>query len=127
MERAGRVKVWSDGLIEPGKRWEVEIYRALDNADIVILLVSAYFVESEFCYSKELKRALEREAEGRATIVPVRVRPVSLKGTMLAEIQALPAEAKPITSFGDPHEGWTQVADRLYDLVEKLRAQRMRA
>jgi subtilisin family serine protease len=124
MERAGRIKVWSDGLIEPGKRWEAEIYRALDAADIVLLLVSAYFVESDFCYSKELQRAVEREAQGHVTIVPVRVRPVILKGTVLSEIQALPSEAKPITSFGDPHEGWTQVTERLFDLVERMRSER---
>jgi hypothetical protein len=124
MERAGRIQVWSDVLIEAGSKWEDEIYNALDAADIVLLLVSAYFVQSEFCYSKELQRAVQRAAKGVATIIPVRVRPVSLKGTLLAEIQALPAEAKPITSFGDPHEGWAQVADRLYDVVEKLRAQR---
>jgi len=40
---------------------------------------------------------------------------------VLAEIQALPSEAKPITSFGDPHEGWTEVAERLYEIVEKLK------
>jgi serine protease AprX len=120
MERAGRIDIWSDQKIEAGQRWEDEIYRKLDGADIILLLISAYFVESEFCYSKELKRAVERDAEASARIVPVRVRPVSLKGTILEKLQALPPGAKPITSFPDPHEGWTQVAEQLYDIVEKV-------
>jgi Subtilase family/TIR domain len=124
MERAGRIEIWSDQKIEAGQRWEEEIYQKLNAADIILLLISSYFVDSEFCYSKELKRAVERDAEGTARMVPVRVRPVSLKGTVLAEIQALPPGAKPITSFGDPHEGWAQVAEHLYDIVEKLAGQK---
>jgi subtilisin family serine protease len=124
MERAGRIEIWSDLMLEAGQRWEAEIYRKLEEADIILLLVSAYFVESEFCYSKELKRAVERDAQGTARMIPVRVRPVSLKGTVLAEIQALPLGAQPITSFKDPHDGWTQVAEKLYDIVEKLAAKK---
>ena len=106
MERAGRIEIWSDLMLEAGQRWEAEIDRKLEAADIILLLVSAYFVDSEFCYSKELKRAVERDTEGTARMIPVRVRPVSLKGTVLADIQALPPGAQPITSFRDPHDGW---------------------
>jgi hypothetical protein len=48
------------------------------------------------------------------------VRPVSLKGTVLAEIQALPPGARPISVFGDPHKGYAQVADHLFTIIEKL-------
>jgi subtilisin family serine protease len=124
MQKAGRIEIWSDLMLEGGQRWKAEIDRKLEEADIILLLVSSYFVESEFCYSIELKRAVEREAEGTARMIPVRVRPVSLKGTVLADIQALPPGAQPITSFKDPHDGWTQVADNLYDIVEKLAARK---
>ena len=123
MERGGRIEVWSDRRSKPASAGRT-IHRKLNEAEIVLLLVSAYLVESEFCFSKELKRAVERMNDGTTRIVPVRVRPVSLKGTVLAEIQALPPDAKPITSFGDPHEGWTKVAEALYDIVDKLAAQK---
>jgi hypothetical protein len=124
MERTHRIEIWSDQQLEAGQRWEQEIYNQLDAADIVLLLVSSHFFASEFAYSKELQRALEPKAQGGVRIVPVLVRPVSLKGTIFAEIQALPPGAQPITSFGDPHQGWTLVADRLFDIVEKLAAQK---
>ena len=66
-----------------------KIYARLDDAHVVLLLVSAYFFESDFCHSKELKRALERR-QAEVRIIPVVVRPVSLKGTPLAAIQAVP-------------------------------------
>lgn len=120
LARAGRIEVWSDELLEVGRRWEDQIFRQLDSADIVILLVSSYFMGSEFCYSKELKRALERDQEGTVRLVPVRVRPVSLLETVFADIQILPPGAKPITRYRDPHQGWTEVAEQFYEIVESV-------
>jgi hypothetical protein len=111
----------SDELIQAGDAWEKEIYAHLDAADIVLLLVSAYFMESDFSYSKELTMALERHARGEAKVIPVRARPVTLAGTPLHELQALPPEAKPITSFDDPHEAWAAVTERLYENAVALR------
>ncbi len=122
MERTNRLRLWSDTLIEPGKRWRKEIYDALETADIIVLLVSAYFFESDFCYSIEFTRALEREKEGTARIVPVKVRPVTLKGTVIGEIQSLPPGGRPISLYQEPHQGWAEVGDKLFEIVEKLRA-----
>lgn len=120
LARAGRIELWSDELLEVGRRWEVQIFSQLDSADIVILLVSSYFMGSEFCYSKELKRALERDQEGTVRLVPIRVRPVSLLETVFADIQILPPGARPITSYRDPHQGWTEVAEQFYQIVESV-------
>lgn len=121
LERSGLIEVWSDQLIEGGQEWEKEIYKNLDTADVVLLLVSAYFLKSEFAFSKELRRALERQAEGRTRVIPIRARPVTLLGTVLEKIQALPVEAKPVTSFPDPHEAWAQVTQKLYEIVTSMK------
>ena len=118
LERGGKITVWSDKLIEAGTKWEAEIYQHLDNADVVLLLVSAFFMQSDFCYSKEFGRAVARGAK----IIPVRIRPVTLTGTPLEAIQALPPDAKPITSFPDPHEGWATVTQKLYEIATNLRS-----
>jgi hypothetical protein len=120
LERAEVIEVWTDGLIEAGQEWEEEIYAKLEAADVVLLLVSAYFVASDFCYSKELKRALDRARQEQTRVIPIRVRPVALGGTPLEGIQALPPEAKPITSYGDPHEGWAEVSEHLREIVVAL-------
>jgi subtilisin family serine protease len=121
LERAQLIEVWSDELIEAGAAWEDEIYKQLDAADVVLLLVSAYFLASDFCYSTELKSALDRHATGDAKVIPIRARPVTLAGTPLEELQALPPGAKPITSFDDPHEAWAAVTERLYEVVGGIR------
>jgi subtilisin family serine protease len=121
MERAGRIEVWSDQLIEPGQAWENAIFEHLNSAEVVLLLVSAFFFESNFCYTREMTNALERHDQGKTRVVPIRVRPANANGTPLERIQALPPEGKPITSFPDPHDGWTQVTEKLYGLVLSLR------
>jgi len=119
--RQGLIEVWFDGMIEAGQRWEEEIYRKLETADIILLLVSSHFMDSEFCYSKELARAVEREAKGTTRIVPVRIRPVDLEGTIVGKLQLLPSEGKPITSFRDAHEGWAETTAQLRVIAQKMR------
>jgi hypothetical protein len=119
LESTELLEVWSDQLIEPGAAWEQEIYTHLDQADVVLLLVSAYFYQSEFCFSKELKRALGRHANGDVKVIPVRIRPVTLTPPLDA-LQALPA-GKPVTSFEDPHEAWAAVAGHVYELAQAYR------
>jgi len=108
-------------MIEAGQRWEEEIYRKLETADIILLLVSSHFMDSEFCYSKELARAVEREAKDTTRIVPVRIRPVDLEGTIVGKLQLLPSEGKPITSFRDAHEGWAETTAQLRVIAQKMR------
>jgi subtilisin family serine protease len=117
LERGGRIKVWSDQLIEGGMRWERAIYDQLDSAEVVLLLVSAYFMQSEFCYTKEFGRAVARGTK----VIPIRVRPVTLTGTPLDAIQAWPPDARPVTSFPDPHEAWATVTQKLIETVATLR------
>jgi hypothetical protein len=117
LERAELIEVWSDQLIEAGQSWEEAIYTHLNSADIVLLLVSAYFFASDFSYSKEFKIALERHAAGKTRIIPIRARPVLLLNTPLNEIQALPLGGKPITSFPDPHVGWEEVTTQLHKIL----------
>jgi hypothetical protein len=85
LRRQGLIADWHDREIEAGEDWRSEISRHLEAADIVLLLVSAYFLESDYCFEIEMKRALERHAlslvpgigETRKTpcLLALRVRP----------------------------------------------------
>lgn len=46
-----------------------EIFAELEAADIVLLVISASFLASHFCYHREMKRALERHNAGAARVV----------------------------------------------------------
>jgi internalin A len=70
-ERIGDLSVWADPLIEPGQSWGREIFKKLDQATILILLLSADFLGSYYCMEKELARAMQRRDEGECEIVPL--------------------------------------------------------
>ncbi len=109
-ERLGQIVSWDDRQILPGADWEREIESNLGDADIVLLLVSPYFMSSDYCYGREVRQALERHKEGSACVIPVIIRPVEWKETSLGALQALPHEGKPITSWRNRDEAFQDVA-----------------
>ena len=66
LSRKGALQLWTDRRITAGGEWKDQIDENLERADLILLLVSADFMNSDYCYDIEMKRALERhEAEAR--------------------------------------------------------------
>src|SRR3954452_17283866 len=63
LQRQGLIDVWHDRDISAGTEWEREISEQLNTAQIILLLVSPDFMASDYCYSVEMKRALERHEQ----------------------------------------------------------------
>src|ERR1700730_3359835 len=116
LEREGLIEVWYDGDINAGAEWETEIKEHLNAAQIVLLLVSPDFMNSDYCYSIEMKQALERRARGEAEVIPVILRPVYWHGEPLGKLQALPKDGKPVT---DPD--WYNLDRAFYDVALGIR------
>jgi hypothetical protein len=114
LEKQGKITSWYDGDITPGTEWESQIMERLNNAQIILLLVSADFINSEFCYSIEMKQAIARHDADQARVIPIIVRPVDWKGALFAKLQALPTGAKPVTR-------WPTHDDAFLDIVEGIR------
>src|SRR6266446_8502742 len=122
LQRQGLIDVWYDRDISAGTEWEQEIKQHLNTAQIILLLVSPDFMDSDYCYSIEMKRAIERHARGEATVIPVIVRPVYWHGEPLGKLQALPTDGKPVTSsdWHDPDRAWYDVTNGIYKVVMLL-------
>src|SRR6266567_7220719 len=71
LKRQHEITSWSDREISPGTVWKEEIDAQLNSAHIILLLVSASFLASDYCYGVEMKRALERHATGTARVIPI--------------------------------------------------------
>ena len=80
LQRQGLIHAWHDRKIGAGTEWKKQIDAQLRSADVVLLLVSADFLGSGYCFDVELKWALDRHATGELTVVPVIVRPVDWAG-----------------------------------------------
>ena len=68
LKRRYAVVGWHDGEIGPGREWDREIEEHINSAHIILLLVSQDFIASDYCYEKEMKRALERHDAGEAHV-----------------------------------------------------------
>jgi hypothetical protein len=120
LKRLNLVEAWQDGALNPGDEWEDEISDQLEAADIILLLVSIDFINSPFCYDVELERALARHSEGTAVVIPVILRACHWQQTPFSKLQALPKEAKAISSWMDRDEAFTNVVDGIRLVAEKL-------
>ena len=118
LERQGLIEPWSDRKLLPGAEWAKEIDQRLERADLVLFLVSADFVTSEYCWGVEMKRALERHEVGEVQVVPVIVRDCDWHGTPFGRLLALPEDGKAVTSWANEDEAWAQVARGLRRRVE---------
>jgi internalin A len=122
LSRVGLLDVWHDRRIDPGGDWRGEIDATLEEADVVVLLVSADFLASDYCADVELWRARERRAAGACRVVPVIVRDCNWKKLPeLADLQALPGDGRPITTWPDTDTAWRTVADGLEQVITALR------
>ncbi len=112
-ERKGELRVWADELIEPGQTWEDEIVRHLDEARIVIPLLSNDFFASDYCFEKELPRAQERRKKGECEIIPVVVRACRYEKTEVGLLQAIVPGGKPVDEHPKHDAAWLEVTKQL--------------
>ena len=129
LERRGLLAPWHDRRIEAGQDWAGEIDAHLRSAELVLLLVSKDFIESDYIMGIELRAAMQRHAEARAVVVPIVVRAVDLDPDDADELpfmrlQGLPTGLKPVTSWPNRDEAWTDVAKGLRAAVKGIRARR---
>ena len=110
LKREGVINDWHDRQIMPGSQWKDQIDGHLESADIILLLVSADFLDSDYCYDIEMKRALERHEQGEATVIPIILRPVDWQGAPFGRLQCLPKDAKPVTSWTNQDEAFLDIA-----------------
>lgn len=95
LQRMGLIDIWYDRDISAGSNWEKVISKQLNSAQIILLLVSPDFMASDYCYGIEMQRALQRNEQGEAQVIPVILRQVYWQG-LLGELQALPKDGVPI-------------------------------
>lgn len=120
LQRQGAIKLWHDGRILAGSRWAPEIAERLETAKIILLLVSADFIASDYCWSNEMTRALERDADGSARVVPVIIRPCMWETAPFGQLQALPTDGKPVSTAADVDAAFTEVAKGIARVVADL-------
>lgn len=119
-EREGHLIKWHDRQIPPGSEWKKEIDQRLRNARIILLFMSPHFIESKYCYEIEGQEALSRHLSGEAVVIPVILRPCAWDASPFGELQALPKDAKAISTWDNIDEASLDVAQNVFKIANGL-------
>jgi len=124
LQRCGLIKTWHDRKIEVGNEWKQEIDENLELADIVLLLVSADFMASDYCYETEMTKALERHEQSQARVIPIIVRDVNWAPAPFAKLQALPANGLAVTKWQDRDSAWRHISEEIEKVARNIQQSR---
>lgn len=114
----GLIEPWEDRPFQPIDRWDFEIQKQLDSADLVILLITPEYLRSRFRFQDAMQSALERHESGEAKVLPVRVRPCDFESTRLATLPAVPEGANWVSHFRPRNDGFYNVAIEILGVLE---------
>jgi hypothetical protein len=120
LKHEGLIEEWYDRDIAAGDDWRTAINLYVETADIILFLVSADFVASDYCWDIEMTRALERHDAREALVIPLIVQPVDWTGTPFGKLQALPKDGKAVTLWSNREAAWMNVAKGIRTEAEKL-------
>ncbi|AQR63613.1 hypothetical protein BZG35_16980 [Brevundimonas sp. LM2] len=110
LKRQGVIDTWHDRRIGAGQNIDHAIDDIIDKADVILLLVTPDFIASEYCYDREMARAMARHEAGEAIVIPVILRPCDWHPAPFGKLNATPADGKPITTWPNTDEAFLQVA-----------------
>jgi TIR domain len=122
LQQSGKVRAFYDRLITPGEDFRSAIHREMERARIILLLVSPDFLHSQYRHGAEMRRALERQRAGTATVIPIVLRPCDWQDMPFEGLWMLPAGAVPVTSerWRSRDKAWMNVVLDLRAVVDSL-------
>jgi hypothetical protein len=122
LKREGIISGWHDAHIPAGENIDDSIQTQLESADVIILLISAYFLASDYCYQVEMTKALEKSAHPKSTtkVIPIIIKPCDWKNSPFKNIKVLPKDGKPVTSWKNIDEAWENVIHGIRSMISNL-------
>ncbi len=120
LKREGVIEAWHDRRVDAGSRVHDEISDRLESASIILLMVSSNFLASDYCYDRELARALERHERREVVVIPVIVQPCDWQHSALKHLRATPPDGKPISKFPNPHDAYLAIVTDVRKAIERI-------
>lgn len=115
----GLITTWHEREITAGKEVKQQIDIHFDKAQIILLLISASFMASDYCYGVEMERALTRQKQGEARVIPILLRPVLFTGAPFAMFKMLPTNGKPVVNWRNRDSAFVDIALGIERVIEE--------
>lgn len=121
MQREGLITTWNTHKIEPGIDQASSMSEHLEKARIILLLISADFMASNYRDGIEIERAMKKHRAGTARVIPVILRSADWKSAPFGRLVPLPTDGKPITKWQDRDEAFLDVTQGIRGVVKSLK------
>jgi hypothetical protein len=119
LRRQGLIETWHDRRIAAGDDVHNAISTHLESASIILLLVSPYFIASNYCYDIEMTRALERHAANQTRVIPVILEPCVWQDLPFGALLATPTDGKPVSKHANPHDAFVDIVKAIRDAIPR--------
>lgn len=120
LRHQGIITTWHQRQIIAGADWQAELDYHLNTASLIFLLISPDFLASDYQYGAELQRALQRHHDNEARVIPILLRACDWEEAPFGTLQAAPRNRKPVTSWRNRDEAWTNVTQAIRQALEEL-------
>ena len=120
LKRENTISVWHDRRIEAGDDFAGVINKNLEKANIILLLVSPYFLASDYCYEVEMQRALKKHELGEVTVIPIILDPCDWKNAPFGKLLAVPRDGKPISKYPNQHDAFLEIVQAIREIVKEV-------
>lgn len=120
LKRQGIIETWHDRRIGAGKELYNEIDSNMESADIILLLISPYFIASDYCYNIEMERAIERHNNGEARVIPVILHPCDWQRAPFGILRATPTDGKPVSKYANIHDAFLSIISDVRQAAEEI-------
>ncbi|RYZ96024.1 MAG: toll/interleukin-1 receptor domain-containing protein [Moraxellaceae bacterium] len=120
LQRQGLVEFWHDRRIVAGEEWNQEIDTHLLNDEIILLLISADFIASDFCYNIEMQTAIQRHHKQEAVVIPVILRDCDWQSLPFGKLQAATRDGKAVKNYTSLDTAFTEIVGNIKRATQQL-------
>jgi hypothetical protein len=120
LRRQRLIADWGEEEVLAGQQTKKTIDYHLNNAEVILLLVSSSFIVSPYCESAAMDRIMQRADEENAAVIPVLLRKCDLEDAPFGKLQPLPRRGLPVNSWPDKDEAFTEIARELRSVIKTL-------
>jgi internalin A len=114
LKRLGIAEVWSDTNLLAGEDWDTGIKAALADADIILFLVSANLIGTDYVWNEEMPLAKYHQKNNKTILVPVILNPCQwMSVPLFSENNVVPYKGKPIAAYNNREVAYNEIIDRI--------------
>ena len=117
-EQTEQISIWHPGKLTAGDNRLQMIKEQINDANVILLLMSAHFLADDDIFDNELFLALEQANEKKAIVIPIIARPCDWRANRdLRKLSPIPAEGNAISDT----EHWSSTDEAFYQIVQQLK------